>query len=634
MQSPVRELRRRPASPVSGMARADIVTRSKLARRDPLEELTDRLGNQAIERLLRGDRPPRSSTGGRPGADGRTVGSSPAEPRVDLDIGGKLLRGISVRQAADKLRERCTYMEWQIRRERAHHLHLRKLAADQWFVSWVSRVAGGVELPALEIWRGPQHMLERARSKLRETAFGPPRLRVRGISDAVTDLKAAEGLYNRAVGAVEVYQHGSVRGASQATTGLRVVAAGGAVAAAVASGGTAAGVMGPGATLLGTTAWTAAGAGAYGVTQQTAENVSGLAHGTRKDLGLGQILRRGAVDAAVTFAGGAAGGGLARLLASRAKVVPPQFMTLGQQLFFDTLGGLGAAPLALWLSDQADRILGGKGTIPPGMFLSALKGEALRGSVFQVFLSLVLSRSGKNPGPVVRRVGRLLEQLKSARGRIPGQVPVAAIPDELKQKLGHVERARQVMRDADRTKATQERPSSSAPPEPAPGSGHNRELLEQAIQLLLRQRSPFSEYFGGIVASPGLEIGMAPGRPSYLGTFQKPSGPGWTPELGYRGKIELFWESNPTLKGLVESLAHELGHAGGIGGSVFAEAVVEANAKAHLWGDKLTIGEIRQVFNWAKAAYDLRSTGLTLEGSMLGHRPQPAPLRPPPDRIR
>ncbi|MGD0715047.1 MAG: hypothetical protein ABSB24_12820 [Gaiellaceae bacterium] len=128
------------------------------------------------------------------------------------------------------------------------HRDMIRIHEDQFMVSRISDVLGGVTLPDISIWDGAYQALWRGQADLRAAH----------LSDAARDLEQAESSSQRAYAQFTAYREGTISGAGRAVTGLEVTRdvsfATAGIIATVATGGAAGAVIGAGITATGTAA--------------------------------------------------------------------------------------------------------------------------------------------------------------------------------------------------------------------------------------------------------------------------------------------------------------------------------------------------------------------------------------------
>lgn len=147
-----------------------------------------------------------------------------------------------------ELRRGLNHVDARIAGGTEGHRDMIRIHEDQFVVSRISDTLGGVSLPDLSIWDGPNQSLWRGRSDLRDAR----------LTAAATDLEEADASSARAYAQFTAYREGTISGASRAQTGLELTRdvsfATAGIIATVATGGAAGAVIGAGITATGTAA--------------------------------------------------------------------------------------------------------------------------------------------------------------------------------------------------------------------------------------------------------------------------------------------------------------------------------------------------------------------------------------------
>ena len=286
-----------------------------------------------------------------------------------------------------------------------------KINNDQWIVAGVSEGVGSIasflkgkgslSLPPKALWVPAETLSTRASERI---ASGD----VMGSARLVQEL-AEE--YKKVALELNEYIEGVIGGAEFTTTGLKVTAAAGAIAATIATGGAA---TAAGASLLGTSAAVAGGAGVYGLVQETATQGGEKIAGTRKLFDFKAIALRGGTDAVMGFVGTFAGGALSkyavnhfgRILMQRLKpeqialvaerlgvdastLTPAVFLSKGQTFVIDFFAGVGTTPL-MTAVQLVLTSLEGKETPNGEEFAKQVIEEAIQGGIIQLFLGALM----------------------------------------------------------------------------------------------------------------------------------------------------------------------------------------------------------------------------------------------------
>lgn len=336
----------------------------------------------------------------------------------------------------EKIRLAANQISSHLQISRVRRNEQQKINDEQWFVSTVSESTATASrvirfdwshrtvLPGEELWDGTELRLQ---AVFIELQTGDPKR-------AAEELKVLAEEYAKAQTKLGEYLTDVINGGELTTTGLKITAAAGAIAAAIASGGIASGaavpMLGIGASaglgLFGTSVAVGTGAGVYGATQEIAGQTSAKYWaGTQKKINWAAVLKRGATDAITGFVEALAGGFLAKQFAKlfgsyignlskealeefgqalgmEGALPRDFFLTGGQRFIADFMSGIGTTPLTVGVTMAINRIgLSGEGP-STDEFLSTVLEEMVQGSVMQVFLGFLLHGRGAPTGKVRR----------------------------------------------------------------------------------------------------------------------------------------------------------------------------------------------------------------------------------------
>lgn len=357
-----------------------------------------------------------------------SVAAAQTSKQHDSTIGSNVLENLTSEKEIQELTKRWNRLHALLEGDKEGHKYLIGIQNDQWFVSFFSNVFGGfVSMPPCDIWKKPGDLLKKAKSSLDARD-------IKGTSDKLVE---AEKAYNESHLKFVEYRDGTISGAERSVTGLKVTAAAGAVAATVATGGIAAGAALPtigfagfaGMGLLGTSTAVGVVGGAYGATQEFSGQLGEKVAGRRKNFEIAPILRRSAIDAITNFVGALTGGALStyakKLFGSYLSKISDEalkeigeqlgmggplprdfFLTGGQQMIANFLGGVGAAPLTTAVSIVVNRIIGTSDIPDKGKFTELVIEEMIKAGAIQLFLGTVMhyfgsgtARGGTKPQP-------------------------------------------------------------------------------------------------------------------------------------------------------------------------------------------------------------------------------------------
>jgi hypothetical protein len=364
------------------------------------------------------------------------IQSQPIEQRYNLSIGDEVLENVTSTQALVALRRHYQRLSLWIQSDRERHRMQRQIREDQWLVGGIADAEARVFMPPESIWSTPQIYLDAARSTLNAGH----------VEASVRNLARAEPTWRLAHRLLYAYIGGTISGAETSATVLKVTAAAGAVAATVLSGGLAASAE---AGLLGTSTAVGVGGGLYGAAQEFSGQAGERFVGDRQHFEVGAILRRGAVDAVTNFVGAFAGGAISRyatrsfgsylskisndelrelgeLLGLRGPLPRDFFLTRGQRLIADFLGGVGSTLLTTAVSTVVNRLTEGGPWPNLEQLVRMVIDEMVHGGAVQIFLGTFLhghvpvqpARGGQSgPSAGGRRIG---SRGSSFRGRVLG----------------------------------------------------------------------------------------------------------------------------------------------------------------------------------------------------------------------
>jgi hypothetical protein len=297
--------------PAGALGRA-IETRPRALSPADVLTLQRTVGNQAVGRLLAGQvqrdeaTPPWASSpnqsvaepaAGSATAAGPAAGAStrseslPVDPQtgqpyVPYDLsawGGASCRELTKEKALNVLGSVSGVIGGWTEAEKNGHRRLIKLSQEQPFVSFISQWLGGEPMPPLYMWNKVENLLDRVQSALKAGK----------VTAAEQRLSAAQAAYRECSDRYKKFKEGNIAGAERAQQALEIAKAAGSAAAAALPGGVAL-------------------QAAYGMVQETAQQVSEKGHGLRTQYDVVQIIRRGSVDVALGLAGSAASGALAK----------------------------------------------------------------------------------------------------------------------------------------------------------------------------------------------------------------------------------------------------------------------------------------------------------------------------------
>lgn len=317
-----------------------------------------------------------------------------AEKTYKISLWGKEYTNLTKTQALSVLRDVYHTIHNWTEAEREGHQYLKTIRDDQWIVGWFADRIGGVEMPPLWMWNEPLIFLDAALSTLNGGL----------VESTESNLIKAEGAYRECHAKYYEYRGGTIKGAERAVTGLKVVAAAGAVAAGVATGGAATAALGTAATTAGgiltTSAVAGVTAGGYGAIQETATQTGEMMAGTRE---MGKfdweaVLARGTKDAVSGLVGGIVGGSLAKVFTqcmgpyiskavtdaelAELGIARDEFLTWGQKLMAEFLGDVGSTPVTTAVTVVVDKVaLGGPTPKNAEEFASNVAEEAAKAGV-------------------------------------------------------------------------------------------------------------------------------------------------------------------------------------------------------------------------------------------------------------
>lgn len=299
-------------------------------------------------------------------ADGARAEVSPAE----LEL--------ARRQARREFLAGLRRIDARIAGGRAGHEYLAELRSEQYVVSRVSAVLGGVSFPPLTIWDPPEARARRAREELAGPRLGPP---AEGIEHAERESAAAAAR-------VTEYREGTITGAGRAVTGLEVTRdvsfATAGILATLATGGLAGAAIGAGISAAGT----------------VAQQVTELQLGMRRQVDWSGI----AFDAVVGLVTGAIGGKLGNAVAARA-LANPAVASLGRRVVTEMVSNLLAGRASTILHGAAralfDNVRGAPDAPTPEQFLDQLAEQLTdpRAAFMDVLMGEIGRRSARRAPP-------------------------------------------------------------------------------------------------------------------------------------------------------------------------------------------------------------------------------------------
>lgn len=343
----------------------------------------------------------------------------------------------AVARALEQISRAANQLGYQLEAAKERHDVQEKINRDQWAVSWFSEQVGSVagvfqgkglrslNIPEKTIWNTSEHLLKEVRHWL-------------AAGDVIRAAHALQNLadeFTKANKELNEYLEGIIGGAEISTTGLKVAAAAGAIAASIATGGAAAGA---GLTIAGTSAAIGVGAGTYGLVQETATQTGEMFAGSRKDFDFDAILLRGGKDAINGFVGAFTGGvftkyaaryfgriAISRMskdqiadLAERLGVdvidmTPQVFLSKGQQFLIEFFaGGVATTPITTAVEVTLNNLTG---QTSQESFIKTVIDNAFTEGLLQLFLGL-LTRGKAKPGK-----GRKPASLPKASDKMPLQ---------------------------------------------------------------------------------------------------------------------------------------------------------------------------------------------------------------------
>ena len=174
----------------------------------------------------------------------------------------------------------------------------------------ILRILNSSEMPPKEIWFEVYFWLALARKQL-DDFRDIPATRLTTIEKLARSLEKSYNCLFEAHVKLRKITDNSIDGAERAINSLEVIASAGAVAATIATGGVA-----TGAGVLAVASVSGITAAGYGVTQESARQVSETQFGLRKKLDLTKIfIDKGLNELATTFVGGILGGSLKNIFA-------------------------------------------------------------------------------------------------------------------------------------------------------------------------------------------------------------------------------------------------------------------------------------------------------------------------------
>lgn len=337
------QARQQAIEPAGALTRAIETRPGALTPADVLS-LQRTVGNQAVGRLLAGhvqreettppwESAPQSRAPSAPGSatpTGTPAGTAtrsenlPVDPQtgeayVPYDLsawGGASCRELSKEKALCVLGSVTgVYRGWAWA-EKEGHRRLMKLSHEQPFVSFISQWLGGVPMPPLYMWNQVEELLRHVGDAIRKGK----------VTEAEKGLRAAKAAYEKASDRYKKFKEGNIAGAERAKQALEVAKAAGSAAASALPGGVAM-------------------QAAYGMIQETAQQVSEKHHELRTQYDVVQIVRRGSVDVALGLAGSAASGALAKQFAKLSPSAFRTFRTAGLKELNKKLAEMGSAPI-------------------------------------------------------------------------------------------------------------------------------------------------------------------------------------------------------------------------------------------------------------------------------------------------
>ncbi|TEB07879.1 hypothetical protein Psch_01434 [Pelotomaculum schinkii] len=343
-----------------------------------------------------------------------------------------------VNAALEQIRQAANQLAYQLEAAKARRDEQEKINRDQWAVSWFSEQVGSaagvfqgkglrrLNIPEKTIWNTSERLLKEVRHWLTSG----------DVMRAAHTLQNLAGEFTKADTELNEYLEGVTGGAEISTTGLKVAAAAGAIAATIATGGAAAGA---GLTVLGTSAVVGVGAGTYGLVQETASQTGEMFAGSRKVGDFDRaVLIRGGKDAVNGFVSAFTGGvftkyaaryfgriavsrmskdqiaNLAERLGVDAIDLTPQvFLSKGQQFLIEFFaGGVATTPITTAVEVTLNNLTG-----QPSQesFVKTVVDNAIKGGLLQLFLGF-LTRGKAKPGR-----GREPVSLPEAPAKMPLQ---------------------------------------------------------------------------------------------------------------------------------------------------------------------------------------------------------------------
>ena len=277
----------------------------------------------------------------------------------------------------------------------------------------------GLAIPSDRIWDESDSLLSEVRSQIA----------TRNIIHAAHALANFVDEYTKARTELNEYLERVSLGTGISITGLEAVRAIGAIAASIASGGIAAGAAvpmlgitaGTGLGLLGTSVAVGAGAGVYGLAQETAGQGGEMIADTREEFDFKKIAMRGGKDAILGFVGTLTGGALSkyaanyfgRILMQRlkpdqiaavaerlgvdaAKLTPAAFLGKLQTFVIDFFAGVGTTPLMSAVEIALNKLEGEEAPSPEEFAKMVIK-NAVEGGLLQLFLAPLMHGASRKP---------------------------------------------------------------------------------------------------------------------------------------------------------------------------------------------------------------------------------------------
>jgi len=339
-----------------------------------------------------------------PASASRNVDSMPLEEAV------KNIPSLSQGDAIKVLKRWQTFVRIRISSGEGRIRELISLRAESfsnWLIGGTIEVFGLTSLPS-DDWKEPwQHV---------NNAYGP--IAKGQVEESAKLLQAATTATTEHWQLLNEYLDKIGKGGDRSIAVLHGLEVAGAIAATIATGGVAAEA---GLGLLGTSTGVGVAGGTYGATQEFGGQVGEKAAGTRKHFEVAPILKRAAADAITNFVGALAGGALSKYatrmfgsylskigddallelgesLGMKGPLPRDFFLTSGQRMIANFLGGVGSTPLTTAVSIVVNR-LAGQAKFPSAReFTSLVIKEMIEGGAMQLFLGALMHAHGSSGG--------------------------------------------------------------------------------------------------------------------------------------------------------------------------------------------------------------------------------------------